>query len=172
MIFQSKVCNFVYDCVDSSDEAVCPQDFDFNDCEKKTGDAMCYWTEEKVDNLEWVIKTLNETKKMPHGPDDNTGADDNTRFLFADWRSAPDGMPNMAVVRSPIYQDSATSCRLGLQYYIAGDINSSAIAVALREDDIHIPIGFLHAQSATLSSFKYTEIQVGRHVSNLQVSEP
>ena len=130
---------------------------------------MCYWTEEKVDNLEWDIKTLNETKNMPHGP--KTGADDNTRFLFADWRSPPNGLPNMAVVRSPIYQDSASSCRLLLQTYIAGDINSSAIAVALKDGEIHTPIGFLHADSSTLSTFKDTEIQVGRHVSNLQVKQ-
>ena len=166
-IFQTKVCNFEYDCMDGSDESVCPADFDFNDCEKLTGDVMCYWTEEKVDNLEWDIKTLNQTKEMPHGP--KTGADDNTRFLFADWRSPPNGLPNMAVVRSPIYQDSAASCRLLLQTYIAGDINSSAIAVALKDGEIHTPIGFLHADSSTLSSFKDTEIQVGRHEKNLQV---
>ena len=50
---------------------------------------------------------------------------------------------------------------------------SHPIAVALRDEtgDIHIPIGFLHSDSSTLSTFKDREIQVGRHKENLQVNK-
>ena len=58
---------------------MCPSDFDFNDCQNLTGQIMCYWTEEQVDNLEWDIKTENETKNLPHGP--KVDIDDNTRYL-------------------------------------------------------------------------------------------
>ena len=65
---------------DGSDETVCPSDFDFNDCQNLTGQIMCYWTEEQVDNLEWDIKTENETKNLPHGP--KVDIDDNTRYYL------------------------------------------------------------------------------------------
>ena len=59
---------------------MCPSDFDFNDCQNLTGQIMCYWTEEQVDNLEWDIKTENETKNLPHGP--KVDIDDNTRYYL------------------------------------------------------------------------------------------
>ena len=79
-ISNANVCDFEYNCGDGSDETVCPSDFDFNDCQNLTGQIMCYWTEEQVDNLEWDIKTENETKNLPHGP--KVDIDDNTRYYL------------------------------------------------------------------------------------------
>ena len=52
---QNKVCDFVEDCTDFSDEATCPHYFEFDNCLDDWGDKMCWWKEEPVDQLDWII---------------------------------------------------------------------------------------------------------------------
>ena len=52
---QNKVCDFVEDCTDFSDEATCPDKFEFDNCLDNWGDNMCWWKEEPVDQLDWII---------------------------------------------------------------------------------------------------------------------
>ena len=54
-ILQTKVCDFYEDCEDFSDEATCPTFFMFDDCKDNWGDKMCYWQEDPVDELDWII---------------------------------------------------------------------------------------------------------------------
>ena len=55
LILQTKVCDFYEDCEDFSDEATCPTFFMFDDCKDNWGDKMCYWQEDPVDELDWII---------------------------------------------------------------------------------------------------------------------
>ena len=52
---QNKVCDFVEDCTDYSDEATCPDYFQFDNCLDNWNDTMCWWKEEPVDQLDWII---------------------------------------------------------------------------------------------------------------------
>ena len=52
---QNKVCDFVEDCSDMSDEATCPDYFQFDNCLDDWGDKMCWWKEDPVDQLDWII---------------------------------------------------------------------------------------------------------------------
>ena len=55
-------------------------------------------------------------------------------------------------------------------YYVAGNL-SSPIAVALRKDDVNLPIDFLHVGSTNISEFYYRETSLGRHRQDIQVWE-
>ena len=114
---------------------------------------MCYWREGVYDNMEWEIHNINETKELIHGPVDSDGFD---YFLFVRYNKAtattrrnilyakpmkserfqptvfslyPDGDSNMALIESPIYEDTSVSCTVSYDYYIAGNFNESVITV-------------------------------------------
>ena len=59
LFFQNKVCDFIEDCADYSDEATCPDMFQFDNCLDNYGDKMCWWKEEPVDQLDWIIAAGN-----------------------------------------------------------------------------------------------------------------
>ena len=152
------------DCKDGTDEATCPPQYTFDDCKSRTGDKLCYWREGIHDDMEWVIKNINETKDLPHGPKEAVGFDS---FLFV--QSVPDGHDNEAMIESPVYQDTAVSCIVSYQYYIAGNLDESVITVALRKDDVDMPIDFLRIGSETVGQFHYRETTIGRKIDDVQV---
>lgn len=165
IISQKKVCNFVEDCKDGTDEATCPSQFTFDDCESRTGDKMCYWREGVHDDMEWVIKNINQTKDLPLGPKEADGFDS---FLFVE--SVPDGHDNMAMIESPVYQDTAVTCTVSYDYYIAGNSDESVITVALRKDDVDLPIDFLRiGEDPDPPKFLYRETTIGRKMDDVQV---
>ena len=163
---QNKVCNFIEDCKDGTDEAVCPSQFSFTNCSETTGDNMCFWREGVLDDLEWVIKNIGETKDLPHGPTEAEGFDN---FLFVEFVEKPEGEDSMALVKSPIYQDTAVTCTVSYDYYIAGNLTESVITVALRKEDVDLPIDFLHRGSETIGNFYNRVTSVGRKLSDIQV---
>ena len=125
---------------------------------------MCYWREGVYDNMEWEIHSINETKELTHGPVESDGFD---YFLFVSLY--PDGDSNMALIESPIYEDTSVSCTVSYDYYIAGNFNESLITVSLRQDDIDIPIDFLHADSENTTHFRQRVTTIGRKPEDVQL---
>ena len=119
---------------------------------------MCYWRDGvNNDDMKWIIKSIADTKSLPHGPTESEGFD---KFLFVDFK--PDGHDITALIKSPYYHDTAVSCTVSYEYYIAGNLNESVITVALRRGDIDLPIDFLHGVSETTGSFQSRVTTVGR----------
>ncbi len=54
-----QLCDFRPDCKDDTDEKSCPPVFIFDDCDKMTGDKNCFWKEEPMDSLNWIL--VNDT---------------------------------------------------------------------------------------------------------------
>ena len=154
----------VEDCPDGTDEDFCPLNFNYDTCVDSTGDPMCYWHEIEIDHLEWTVENINQTKDLEYGP---TAGENH--FLFVEWLSMPDDNNHNAITSSPLYQDSASSCTLSLMYYVVGREDTNALLVSLRQDDIRIPIDFLHVESIAQSEFHYREITVGRRPKDVQV---
>ena len=105
-----KLCDFVGDCQDKSDEAECPPAYLFDDCIQLTGTADCGWKEDPRDSLDW--KLVNES--MIGVDIDHGGV-----FLWID-KDSDDFKKSVARIKSPIYQNSKSDCTLEFRYYIGG----------------------------------------------------
>ena len=157
------MCDFVQDCTDGSDEEYCPTLYSFDDCAATSEDGRCYWVEDElVDGLDWVIKNINDTKQLPHGPKEGA-----VSFLFLE--KAEIFKYAMDMIKSPIYQNSNTDCTLKFDYYIVGDLGGSSLEVAFYGDDVITPFDFLHSESKTEGIFLSRAIGLGRRKERIQV---
>jgi hypothetical protein len=50
--FQSKVCDFVFNCNDGHDESGCPTFFTFDECSADL--KNCHWKEDFPDKVDWI----------------------------------------------------------------------------------------------------------------------
>ena len=130
---------------------------------------MCFWSniQHYSTGLFWDVRGIDYTKRLPHGPIKATDPE-YEKFLFIDWNKPTNETESeMAVLLSPVYRQTSSDCTLLFDYYIAGDINSSAIIVSFGDDYEHNPIDFLYVISTTTGEFKSREISLGRRVSDV-----
>ena len=93
----------------------------------------------------------------------------NDQFLFVDHKTALNGEPHAARIRSPIYQDTATTCLVMYNFYVAGNISSQAILLSMHKNEVNLPIDFLHVDSTTVGQYHYRQTTIGRHSDDVQV---
>ena len=110
-----KVCDFVYDCDDSSDEGKCPAYYTFEEC-SVPGD--CYWEVVDKQGLEWIIGTGQEVHQMnqTNGPYGDTNDDSGMHFLYV--KPLPDSQRGFTQIASPLYQNSASECYFTFYVYL------------------------------------------------------
>ena len=110
-----RVCDFVFDCDDATDEEQCPSVYNFEQC-SVPGD--CYWDVLEGDGLEWVIGTGNEVSdaNKTHGP--YAGTDNNTYNHFLYVNPLPNSNKGYTGIASPLYQNSASECYFTFFVYL------------------------------------------------------
>ena len=108
-------CDMYPDCLTSEDEAGCPTDFLFDDCEAATGLENCGWEEDPHDSLDWVIATKNDTLASGH-PVERQG-----KFLWVQ-ETAGNVSSARARVFTPLYQNSRVDCRIMFYFFATGTV--------------------------------------------------
>ena len=168
--FQDKVCDFWSDCNDGADEAYCPKEYLFENCQEE----LCYWNEEPPGELDWLIAQDNDSYTQPHGPYEG-----GSHFLFLYGKLGSDGDYSNQVGRifSPEYTQSATDCKLDLFYYLNGDLgtlmdseDSAALVVAIRDTENAesvMPVDYLYSHN--VQEWLNRKIQIGRRSGRFEV---
>ncbi|XP_077978883.1 MAM and LDL-receptor class A domain-containing protein 2-like [Glandiceps talaboti] len=119
-IDKSRLCNFVDDCMDMSDEDHCANlagrcDFEVD---------MCGWKNEKGDHFDWTLYS-GKTHKRGTGPlTDHTTRSGQGSYLvmMTSYNQAPGFR---ARVSSPTIKGSSTNCKFTMWYHIVGrDVGS------------------------------------------------
>ena len=137
---KAKVCDFVIDCPAEDDERDCPAYELFDEC---TSLSECHWTEEKVDNFDFIIKPVSDLNEGAyiHGPhtDPVNSTDGNVVFLLNQDQDSSDMTQYQASILSPIHRNSMASCYVEFWYYIAGDIgqNGALIPMLLNKNGLN-----------------------------------
>ena len=159
-----KICNFIFDCDDASDEEQCPNMYNFEDCSVPSD---CYWEVLEGSGLEWVIGTGDKVSEAnrTHGP--YAGPDNNTynHFLYVD--PLPNSNEGYTGIASPLYQDSASECYFTFFVYLNDwePPNHPKLFPMISHDEIGMLSKLDEIDLSYVSAGVWTkvEIGIGRH---------
>lgn len=126
-------CNFRYDCRDSSDEMTCPQTCQFED----TTSPMCYWTNSKSDDFDWIIGS-GGTPSQGTGPRfDHTRNSITGKYAYLE--SSGKRFNQKARFVSPIYRQAGSTCSFSFYYHMFGR-NTGSLNVYISKGGTEIPL--------------------------------
>ena len=165
-----KVCNFHVDCPypDTSDEAACPDLYDFENCEGTGDDGPdnCGWDNTALDTIDWQVRSLEELQSLEHSPQLDFQNKTSGHMLYV--VTAPEG--GVAGVDSPVYQYSATDCMFTFYVYLDDD-DDIILYPKLTPQDLmeQIVIDQLDFKTLPKGQWSHVIIGIGRQRSKFSV---
>ncbi|CAL4063834.1 unnamed protein product, partial [Meganyctiphanes norvegica] len=165
-IDDKKVCDFRFDCLDYSDEAMCPFSCTFET-------DSCGWIELVDDNLDWVVGLANDSSSGTdmNGPFTDQTGNKKGHFLML-HKTTGDLDTAVAETISHYYQNSHPNCLFSFYYYLTGMLESMII-LQLNESssDITNLTFFMDSERRiSESNWKKEVVGIGRHKNKFQLS--
>ncbi|MPC07725.1 MAM and LDL-receptor class A domain-containing protein 1 [Portunus trituberculatus] len=162
---KSSVCDFRYDCQDSSDELPCPSQCNFEV-------DSCGWYEAVDDALNWILARANDSS---FGTDDGGPYVDGSglkqgHFLYL-FATEPDLSNEEGYALSHWYQNSAPYCHLTYWYYVSGEKWSDVIVRLNTSSTEMMNLAFYTSETVVQNGVWHKdEVGIGRHKSPFQLS--
>ena len=159
-----KVCDFVYDCDDSTDENTCPSYEDFEVCSTPQD---CYWDVLDAEGLEWVIGTGSEikTRNSTNGPYGDINNDEYNHFLWVN--PGPESKQGFTQIAGPKYQNSASECYFTFFAYLNDWVppNHPKLIPLISHTELGTlsPLDEINLSFLTPGVWEKVEIGIGRH---------
>ena len=102
---------------------------------------------------------------MAHGPHNDSS------FLFINSTGGPDDDYSSAYARilAPAYQNSNVDCEMRFYYYFNGTAGGALLEIGIQEDELDIPLDFLHLDAITEPEWFVRIVGIGRIPGNIQV---
>ena len=102
---------------------------------------------------------------MAHGPHNDTS------FLFINSTGGPDDDYSSAYARilAPAYQNSNVDCVMRFYYYFNGSAGGALLEIGIQEDELDIPLDFLHLDAITTPEWYVRVVGIGRKPGHIQV---
>ena len=102
---------------------------------------------------------------MAHGPHNDSS------FLFINSTGGPDDDYSDAYARilAPAYQNSNVDCVMRFYYYFNGSSGGALLEIGIQEDELDIPLDFLHLDAIAKPQWYIRVVGIGRIPGHIQV---
>ena len=106
-----------------------------------------------------------DPETMAHGPHNDTS------FLFINSTGGPDDDYSSAYARilAPAYQNSNVDCVMRFYYYFNGSAGGALLEIGIQEDELDIPLDFLHLDAIITPEWYVRVVGIGRKPGHIQV---
>lgn len=161
----TSVCDFRYDCADSSDEMLCPS---FCNFEVDT----CGWQEAVDDSLNWIWAQANDSTVGTDQGGPYVDASGLTQGHFLLLRATtPDLAGEEGFALSHWYQNAAPYCHFTYWYYVTGEQQAAVILQLNTTETEKLNLTFLEWDTATGDGiWHWEEVGIGRRQAAFQLS--